>query len=247
MGYEIPKNLQEFEKITFEFVHNYESGNAETEKVGIVVENIGKIEGLFLGIYPELCNLERGWILENGEYIPSYSSAYMGDALVLLQEWLEKGILDSEFYSKKVSESVKDFIDGNSIAIAIPLNALIEQWDAAGGEGKIEEQVVVMRPWELETGERYRFSTTEHWSELYINGKSEPEKIDKILQLLDYTLSDEMKKDMQNFQAMENESIKVLAGMIKYGAPFQFENYELYPTIYSEELVEMVNEDNKMA
>ncbi len=245
MGYSMPTSYQEFEELLYEFVHIYHPSKTGEKGKGLLVENLNKMEAVFLGVYPELSNLERGWIEEDGLVIPVYTSQNMGDALNMLQNLYREGLMDELFYQRTSLESLELFINGESLAFAIPIDVIIENWNALGGPQGISDYVEIMRPWPLENGDMYRFTTTSHWSEIYINSTMDEQKTQKILSILDYTISEEFINDISDFNTANNPSINFLGKTVMLGESFMYHNYELYPDIYPSDLIEELHAEEK--
>lgn len=228
----VPETYEEFKELLRVFSETCE------DAVPLVTENANKLEALYLGMYPELCNLERGWVWEDERYIPAYYSSNMENGLACLQELYQEGLLDSEFPYRNAADAEELFLNGKSIAICIPLFKLVQDGKRIAPDFPIEDTVIVMRPWKLEDGSVYRFTTTKHWSEFYISRQVDAQKRDRILALLDYLLSEEFTDDIQKNGLQSSQSVNFFSDVINLGVTFQYRNTELYPDYYPEKLYE---------
>lgn len=194
LGFENPITFDEFLNMTEAFTKNDPDGNGIDDTYGYNVSTISALgKWVILGIAPE-CNV-YSWTLENGNYIPSWATEDFKKVTVAFRKLYECGALDPDFYTKNNSEVLHDFATNKlgtleykgSPATIMELKTI---WDA-NNEKPFEECVDFLPIFPSEDGKRYSNSSCSFWSETLISSSVSDEKLDRILALYEYLLSDE--------------------------------------------------------
>ena len=128
-------------------------------------------------------------------YTPSYV-----DALKALRSLYKDGILDKDFAIQKTEEGLAKFANGLAAAACFQLTSPLADYMGFFGNTfqkafpnkKLAESIGFVPPLKNEKdGKRTVFTYPGFWSESYISAAVDDAKMDKILQLVDYTLSPE--------------------------------------------------------
>ena len=191
LGLDIPQNWEEFEAMLSAFVYNDPDGNGLDDTAGLTAVNLNTLETVYLSLFPELSNTERGWIYENNQWMPVYNSANTAAALQKLQDLQRKGLLGTNILYTSETEIKDDFITGKSGAICMQYLELVKYFAENGILDKADDYIMIIPPWPADDGIRYHFTTSLHWSELYFSSDVSDEKMEKLLELMDWLLSDE--------------------------------------------------------
>ncbi len=189
-----PQNLDEFIQMAAAFANSDPDGNGVDDTLGYNVNSrdaLGK--WVILGIAPEL-NVQ-GWVQENGKYIPSFYAADYVKILKAYRKIYVSGGLDPKFYLKKSVDAVDDFARGTLGALEYKSSPssvleLKTQWELYDNP-PFEDSVKLLHIFPAEDGVRYSNSSNVFWSETFISSRVNNEKMQRILALMDYLLSDE--------------------------------------------------------
>lgn len=186
-----PTNFSEFKQMLKEFVTKDPDNNGKNDTMGFNAVNMNLLEAIYLGIFPEMSNIERGWIKEDDKWMPVYNSKKVGDALACVKELYDEGLLDPNFAYQRDNRAREDFINGKVSTVATQFQSLAEEWNNKYPNKPITDVAKILPMWKAPDGNKYRFTTTLYWSESYFSSKVDDEKMDKILQLYNYLLSDD--------------------------------------------------------
>lgn len=239
LGISYPENYQQFKEMLLAFRDGDPDGNGIDDTIGLDIENANKIEALYLGIDPYFSNIERGWVEEDGSWIPVWCSKKMADNLWYFDDLFESGALNPDFAFMSDIQAIDNFINGRTGCIAYPYFQLLKLY------GQNEEffinSVAVLHPWTMDGEELpYRFTTTKHWSEIYINPKISDYKKDLIYSLLDYLISEEFDKDVEENGFYDSVSYKFYSELVIYDIS---KYYRLGYMIKSPELREYIDSE----
>ena len=209
----MPSSYDEFRAMLEAFRDGDPDGNGLDDTIALDIENANKIEALYLGIDPCFSNIERGWIYENGCWMPVWCSERMGDILWYFDDLYESGLLNPDFAYMSDIQAIADFMTGRTGCLAYPYFQLLKLYGE--DEEFFSDSVAIMHPWAVD-GTEYRFTTVNHWSEIYISGAIGDEKAERIYALLDYLLSDEFDEDVGENGFYSCRSYKFFAELVIY-------------------------------
>ncbi len=236
---ELPQNDEEFREVLKAFTNSDFDGDGEKNTIGLATENMNTLEAIYLSVFPELSNIERGWMQEEGRWMPVYASKRTGEALAYTKELYDSGLLDRQFPYRTIPEAFSLFTEGKSGALCCQYFNLVKYWDETDPDHMSLDKIAVIKPWPAEDGNRYSFTSSLHWSELYFSSGVSDAKMDRILKLFDYLLSEEAKDlfyhDGDTEWLNQNPSIEVFSTLVSWN---QQEFYEKSPSavgIYGEE------------
>lgn len=143
------------------------------------------------------------WVREGRQYVPAlFAGEVLGsDALAtwqLVRDMYEEGTIEPDIVMTTVSQAEEKFLMGKSAAICVDggigntrtYENIISYWEAEHGSSFLED-VRFLRQMPSVTGETYFPMWDYAWSESYINANVDDGKLDRILSIYDYLLSEE--------------------------------------------------------
>ncbi len=194
LGIDDPQNIDEFIDMIAAFANDDPDQNGIDDTIGYNVNALNALgKWVILGIAPE-CNT-YSWIEQNGTYIPSWYSDEFRDVVTAYRKMYETGGLDPDFYLKNPNEVINDFTSGRLGALEYKsspasIQILEEQWELYNDK-PFEECVDVLPMFPSSDGTIYCNSSSPFWSESFISSSVSEEKMERILALFDFLLSDE--------------------------------------------------------
>lgn len=193
LGLSEPKSLSEFIDLVCAFANNDPDGNGLDDTIGYNVNNrIALGKWVMLGIAPE-CNV-YSWIeTKDGDYIPSYLTKDFIKVITVYRNLYESGGLDPDFYTKKSTDAVNDFVSGKLGALEFKSSPssvmkLEAQWKLYQ-DIPFEDCVDVLHIFPADDGNSYCNSSNIFWSETLFSSNIDDEKIERVLYLYNYLLS----------------------------------------------------------
>lgn len=114
VGMDIPESLEDLEKVAQAFVEKDPNKNDKDDTYGVALNKElitwgYDARGLFytMGAYP------KGWIKDdNGDIVPGEIQPETKEALTLMNDWYNTGIIDKEFAFKDMDKVVEDIVAG---------------------------------------------------------------------------------------------------------------------------------------
>ncbi|GAB2557927.1 extracellular solute-binding protein [Gracilibacillus alcaliphilus] len=114
LGLDEPTSLEELEEVAQAFVDEDPDGNGQNDTYGIALnqELISwgfDARGLFytMGAYP------KAWINDgSGQLVPGETLPETKEALELMSNWYQTGIIDKEFGLKDIEQAIEDIVSG---------------------------------------------------------------------------------------------------------------------------------------
>lgn len=194
LGLDDPTNIDEFIDLVAAFANDDPDQNGLDDTIGYNVNATNALgKWVMLGIAPD-CNT-YSWIDQDGTYIPSWYSEQFRDVVSAYRKMYETGGLDPNFYLKNPNEVITDFVSGKLGALEYKsspssIQLLAEQWDLYNDK-PFEECVDVLPMFPAPDGTIYCNSSNPFWSESFISSSVDEEKMERILALFDFLLSEE--------------------------------------------------------
>jgi ABC-type glycerol-3-phosphate transport system substrate-binding protein len=194
LGLSDPESFQDFLDMTVAFAKDDPDGNGQDDTIGYNVNSFSALgKWVMLGIAPE-CNV-YSWTEENGRYVPSWTTDAFKEVVKDYRQLYQMGGLDPDFYTKSPTTVIEDFAAGRLGALEYKsspasLMELREKWDSMN-EKSFEECVDVLPIFPASDGVRYSNSSSVFWSESFISSNVDDEKMERILALFEFLLSDE--------------------------------------------------------
>lgn len=194
LGISTPQTFEDYKQMFKAFAEKDPDGNNKKDTVGVTVR---LPDTPFLGSSPAYNN--EGWLFEKGQWIPGFASEGMVDGLNQMRQLYTEGALDPDFAILKNSDAEEKFAQNKAGAVfgQISVNKLHmyrELWNKYNNSVKFEDAVAILPVWKHKDGNTYRFVQNSFWSESYFSAKVDDEKMDRILKMYDFLLSEEAHK-----------------------------------------------------
>lgn len=180
--------------------------------VGLTVNNVVQIGGFFWTYAAPAATSDGSgsdfkWIKEDGRYIPAVFSRGALESLKNMRDMYDQGLIDKNIATIKGDEANDKFVAGKAAALLISGgfrslygNIEINKWQKVNPDKKIIDCVRALKPLLNSNGDgnRYHCVFKTYWSESYFNAKIDDKKMDRIMRIYDYLVSDEG-QDLKNY------------------------------------------------
>lgn len=176
----------------------------EGKKVTGLTSSTTKMLGGFFWLYGNAAATSDGsgsdfkWIKEDGQFVPAVFSKNSLPALQNMREMFDNKLVDPDIALTKPDTAYDKFVSGKSAALlmgggftGIDQNVYEKRWKTAYPDVDFTENVKVLKPLKGLDGERYHPVFKTYWSESYFNAKMDDKKMDRIMRIYDYVLSQE--------------------------------------------------------
>lgn len=195
LGISDPRNLEEFAAMCSAFAREDPDGNGLDDTIGYNVNNrvaLGK--WLILGIAPE-CNTYNWVEAEDGSYVPSWTTEAFEQVVTAYRMLYDCQGLDPDFYVKTPDTVLEDFASGRLGALeykssAGSISELLRKWNLYNDQ-PFEDCVDVLHIFQAPDGNCYSNSSSLFWSESFLSSSVDDEKLERILCLYEFLLSEE--------------------------------------------------------
>lgn len=172
---------------------------------GITASTVKMIGGLFWTYGNAIATSDGSgvdfkWIKEDGQFIPAVFSKKALPAVENMKKMYDDGLIDPDIaltstetaYDKFGSGKAAAIISGNGF-ISVNGNLYEKRWSKTNPDQDFTESVKVLKPLVGPDGETTHGVFKTYWSESYFNSNISDEKMQRLLALYDYVLSDEGK------------------------------------------------------
>ena len=219
-----PTNWDEFRDMMRKIV----KADPEGKNIGGINQTGAKI--LAGAMYPYGGILEKKWVInDEGQVIPSVFDGDIKSVMNLARDMYNEGTIAKDVTQVKGSSAKDSFLQGRNAAMAFndgpaSLYTLGRDYEELYGR-KFLDDVRFAPIFPGADEKKWYFVDTEAWSETYISSKVDDKKMEAILRLFDFLISDEGKTLM--FCGIEGEDFEMIDGLpvIKDGIVLQ----EKYP------------------
>ncbi|WJH36661.1 hypothetical protein N6H14_13540 [Paenibacillus sp. CC-CFT747] len=195
LGLKDPVTYDDYLNLFKAFALKDPDGNGKDDTVGLTFRTSTFLLPLAGGTFPNVIN--GSWVKENGRYLPYYASDKMKDVVKQLRQLYTEKAIDQDFAIMKPNDGFDKFGQGKVGALGVQgtanaLNSLKNSWNKYNKDTKLEDVIkIIPISWAAADGNRYRYSAVTFWSESYFSSKVDDEKMDRILQIYNWLLSDE--------------------------------------------------------
>lgn len=211
----VPETVDEYYELLKAYTFDDPDQNGKDDTYGLTIDNnVSSFDILGIwGIDPE------SWVYEDGRWIPGYISDECIDGLAFLQKLFKEGILDPEFTSNN-SKAVEAKLTTNTFGSILrnadygTLNKVIKnKFGAANTDIENPLDVIGLLP-PLKENKHGEATWVQFVGigAVEINADVDDEKLDKILELMEYTVAEE-NKDFMSY-GFEGEDYDVVDGAI---------------------------------
>lgn len=134
---------------------------------------------------------------ENGQYVPAYFTEDALEGFRFARNLYDSGVIEKDIALTTNQSAEEKFLQGSSAAIVISggfgnkYEKVARYWEEVHGSSYLDDVKALNLMPDKDGNKTYVMSNSYAWSESYINAGVSEEKMDKILKLYDYLLSDE--------------------------------------------------------
>lgn len=134
---------------------------------------------------------------EDGLYKPAYFVENMVAGFQLARDMYDRGVIEKDIVLNTGDMASEKFLQGKSAAMVISggfenkFSTVGQYWKEVHGTEYVDDVKILKLMPDVNGNISYSAMASYAWSESYINAKVSDEKLDKILQLWDYLLTDE--------------------------------------------------------
>ncbi len=195
LGLKAPVTYEDYQKMLTAFAKGDPDGNSKNDTAGVTMRTQAMLMAVGAGAFPNVAN--SSWVKEDGKYIPYYASKNMDEYVKHMRELYTSGAIDPDFAIMKTNDGVEKFAQGLAGAIAMQatpsgLRLLEGAWNKYQKDKNFADNIAIYPiSWQTDDGSRYSFEMLSFWSETYFSSSVNDEKMDRILRIYDYLLSDE--------------------------------------------------------
>lgn len=195
-----PETWDEFEEMLAAIV---EKDPEEQNIVGLTSSTVKMISGLFW-LYSNPVATSDGsgsdfkWIKEDGKYVPAVFSSNSLDSLKNMRDMYKNGLIDPDIALTNTASAYDKFAAGNCAAILmgggfinISNNLYEQRWKDLYPDKEFTECVKVLKPLKNANGDYAHAIFKTYWSETYFSSNVDDAKMERIMALYDYLLSEE--------------------------------------------------------
>lgn len=154
--------------------------------------------GMITGVILPYGNIvEKKWVYNGEEFVPSYFDGDMIAAMQLARDMYEEGTIEKDIALTKIDTSNEKFLQGLSAAQVFAgsgpawlYGTYEEYWQEMYGHSILDD-VKIAKLYPGVDGDKYYFVDTESWSESYFSSNVNDEKMAAICRLYDFLYSEE--------------------------------------------------------
>ncbi len=184
-----PETLDEFIQMIQDMM---EIGNCD---VGITAYNSDHMRLLASPYCVSMATGPSKYIWENGEWKPIVLTDKAREAVVAMGKMYAAGIIDKDIPTLAQDEGKNKFCSGQAVGYCYngypaAITSTANTWELAQADKDFSDYVTLWRPW-YEGDTRYYKYDASPWSESYFRGDISQEKLDTMLSVMDYLLSEE--------------------------------------------------------
>lgn len=190
----VPETTDEFITLMKAFMQADPEG---TGTVGLTAYDRSAFTNIMLSYVPGLTGGSNHWIKEDGKWTQSFLSKQALPGLKEMKRIYDAGCIDKDIAVIKGEEGLDKFCSGRAGALCYGGTPgfqveITTRFDKNYPDKKYGDSVLMTHFWKAMDGVEYRNTMMRPWSEDYYNAKTvDDKKMDRILRLSDYLLSDE--------------------------------------------------------
>jgi hypothetical protein len=191
-----PDNMEDFIKLMKAFVEKDPDGDGINDTIGLTCYSPSWLAYLMLGYEPSLAGATNNWVKVDGRWIPSFMTENCIAGVKAIKKLYDEGGLDRDFATVKADEGMDKFASGIAGAYAhnvLPstMKSIEDRFERMFPDKNFADCITIMKPLKNLDGGYYRYTAPGSWSESYINARADDRKVDRILKMFDYALSEE--------------------------------------------------------
>lgn len=256
-----PETWEEFEAMLWAVIDR----DPENKGIkGLTIVNLRHLGGL-LWLYSNPAATSDGsgndfkWIREDGRYIPAVFSKNALPSLLHARKMYSDGLIDEEITMMKGSQAYDKFSSGKAAAILVVgygnLDTMVKPgWKSFYPDKNLMDCVKRTNYFPSTDGVRYQSTFKTYWSESYFSSQIGEDKLERLLALYDYLLTEKAKgfyrfgvedvdyrRDGDELVLMtrpedlakKQKSASVISSLVEFDNKFQYDkdNYIIDPDI----------------
>lgn len=238
LGIDNPSNFEEFTQMLSRFALEDPDGNGLDDTAGLSVNNryaLGK--WVILTLHAD-CNT-YSWVKRDGMYVPSYMTDDFLDIVEAFDYMYETKALDNDFAIQQTDEATIKFASGKLGALEYKgapssISYIANIWKEQQPDKDFSDSVYILPVFPAIDGEMYRNKSMNYWSESLFSATVDDGKMERILSLYEYLLSDDgvrlSKFGIKDKDYKEvDDDIVILRPTIENSIKYQSIN-EIYPS-----------------
>lgn len=192
-----PETFDEFLAMMKAFAEKDPDGNNKNDTMGLSMYDAGYLVWVLEQFEPAAA---ASWTRDKenpGKWIPTFMTKDYLEGLKAIKRLYDEGGMDKDFATLKGEEGEDKMGNGKAGAYLhdigfSTLGYIGAKYEKANPGKKWGDVVKILKPLKnYKDGKYYRTLSDISWSETYINAKCDQKKVDRILRLLDYALTDE--------------------------------------------------------
>ena len=194
-----PENMDEFISLMKAFADNDCNENGKKDEIGLTMGNPEHLGWFFLGYEP---GVKSGhWVKDPNDpsrWIPAFMTNNALEGMKALKKLYDAGGMDKDFATIKGEEGRDKYAASTAGAYAHDLTPdtlyFVKQPFEKMPQNKginYDDSIILLKPFKAPDGNYYRHIANPAWSETYISAKCDDKKVDRILRLMNYYLSDD--------------------------------------------------------
>lgn len=192
----MPTNMDEFITLMKAFVEKDPDKNGKNDTVGLTGYNTQWLPYLMIGYEPGLVTGGSKWVKSNGQWVPAFMTENAVKGVVAIKKLYDAGGIDKDLVTFKAEEGEDKFASGTAGAYihnVLPgtIKYLADKYIKFNPGKNFADVIAIMKPFKALDGNYYRENDVGPWSETYINAKASSAKVDRILKMFDYALSED--------------------------------------------------------
>lgn len=194
LGLDIPETFEDYLNLARAFKELDADGNGIDDTTAITFSNKNYTSTVFLSSVPEAAS--KTWKFEDNRWIPGYTSKDMITGIMELNRLWNEGLLDPNLLSLSGKQGDNNFCLGKTGMLFTQIKPRViytmnRKWKHYN-DTELSDVVEFLPIWRNEQGERYSFHEGKNfWSSSYFSSEISDLKMDRILQIYDYLLSEE--------------------------------------------------------
>lgn len=196
LGIDDPQTAEEFIEMCVRFATEDPDGNGQDDTMGFTLRAIWPFHSQTFGYG----YTDGSWIEVDGEYHLGHTTHAAFELFSFLRELYQRGGLDPDFVLNTGGfDSVDLFATDkagltNFQSVPVHYNGFVERWNQFNPDRPFFDHVKVLRPFPVDGYDFHaigRAGETSFWSESYVAGTVDDEKMGRILDLYDWLYSPE--------------------------------------------------------
>ncbi len=195
LGIKNPQNFSEFSEMLTRFTLEDPDENGINDTAGLSVNNRYALGKWIILTLNADCNT-YSWVKRDGEYVPSFVTEDFLDIVTALDYMYETQALDKDFAIQRVNEATDKFAKGSLGALEYKsapsaIATIAELWEEYQPDKDFSECVDFLPVFPSLDGNTYRNVSISYWSESLISSSVDDAKMERIVALYDYLLSED--------------------------------------------------------